>query len=161
LGEGDVVAPVRVVVEARVAVARTTARGVGGEERRQAPVELARDLLEVHEPARSRRALDPQVVAVEVVITLERLGEEVVGWDPDRAAPVGVTAEERRVRLGRRVVHLVLVSVEAEDERMLAMYSRERADAVRGEELALVQHIAQRALQAVPRRDREQALAVV
>src|SRR6185295_14811139 len=56
-----------------VAVAGTAALGVGQEDRREPPRELARDEVERQEASRSRRALDLQGVAVEVVVALERL----------------------------------------------------------------------------------------
>ena len=45
-----------------------------------------------------------EVVAVVVVELLERLDQQVVDREPDRAAPVRVAAEQSRPRLGRLVV---------------------------------------------------------
>ena len=73
-----------------------------GRGRRGAARDLARDLREVHEDARAGGALDAQVVAVEVVVALQRLDEQVVDGEPDRAAPVRVAAEEAGRRLARR-----------------------------------------------------------
>ncbi len=56
----------------------------------------------VSPPARAGRALDQQRVAVEVVVALERLDEQVVQREPHRPAPVRVAAEEARVGLARQ-----------------------------------------------------------
>src|SRR5262249_56913929 len=105
LTERDQVAPVGILAEARIiGVARPAAVGVGDEEVREAPGELLRDLPEVHRASRASGALDAQAVAVEVMVALERLDEQVVHREPDRAAPVRVAAEERRVGLGGGVV---------------------------------------------------------
>src|SRR5581483_2947728 len=70
-------------------------------------------------------------------------------------------AEERGVGLGGRVVDTVLLPVHREHERALAVHLRERANAVRREELVLVQHVAESTLETLPRRDREQPMPVV
>ena len=49
---------------------------------------------ERHAAARAGRALDLEVVAVVVVELLQRLDQQVVDREPDRAAPVGVAAEQ-------------------------------------------------------------------
>src|SRR5947199_10698277 len=121
LGEGDEVAPVGIVAEARVVpLAGAAAVGIRDEEAREPAVELLRDLTETHEAPRAGGTLDAQVVAVEVVVALERLGEQVVQREPHRAAPVGVAPEETGVRLGGRVVDLVLMPVHRENDRALA-----------------------------------------
>src|SRR5262249_28478315 len=50
-------------------------------------------LVKVHELARAARALHPVIGAVIVMVLLQRLDHEEVGGEPDRAAPVGVAAE--------------------------------------------------------------------
>src|SRR5256712_6259196 len=107
LGEGDEVAPVRIVAEARVVpLAGAAAVGVRDEEAREPAVELLRDLIEIHEPPRAGGTLDAQVVAVEVGVALKRLDEQVVHREPHRAAPVGVAPQGTAVRLGPGVVDL-------------------------------------------------------
>src|SRR5207248_11701723 len=114
------------------------------------PGELPRDLAEIHHSPGAGRTLDTQAVTVEVVITLERLDEEVIDREPDGAAPVGVAAEERGVGFGRCIVDPVLLPIHREPERALAMHLRERADAVRREELVLVEHVAEGPLEPLP-----------
>src|SRR5207253_5049080 len=78
LGEAQQITPVRIVAETRIgAVAGPAAAGVPDEEAREPPVELVRDLAERRLASRADRALDAQRVTVEVVITLERLDDEV------------------------------------------------------------------------------------
>src|SRR5207237_9653312 len=112
LAEGDEVAPGGIVAEARVVpLAGAAAVGSRDEEALAAAAEILRDLTEIHEAPRAGGALDAQVVAVEVVVALERLGEQVVQREPHRATPVGIASEETGVRLGGRVVDLVLLPV--------------------------------------------------
>src|SRR5213080_2624397 len=142
LGEAQQVAPVRIVAEAGIgAVTGPASAGVRDEEVREPPAELVGDVAERRETAGAHRTFDAHRIAVEVVIALERLDDEVVEGEPDRAAPIGVAAEEARVRLRRRVVDAVLLAVERKDERPFAMDLRERAETVRREEFPLVEHV--------------------
>src|SRR5439155_14268607 len=152
LGEAEEVAPVWVVAEARIgAVAGPAPSGVWDEEAREPPVELVRDLAERRQASRPDRALDAQRVAVKVVIAFERLDDQVVHREPDRPTPVGVAAEEAGVGFRGRVVDAVLLAVDRQDEGPLAVHLRERAEAVRGEELVLVEHVAEHALEPLAR----------
>src|SRR6185295_7165157 len=103
------------------------------EEAAEAGRELARDLAQVHELPRAGRALDPQAVAVEVVVALERLHDEVVQREPHGPAPVRVAPEERAGRLAGRVGDAVLRAVGAEHVRAVAVDARHGAEAVRPE----------------------------
>ena len=86
-------------------------------------------------------AFDLEVVAVVQVEVQQRPDDQRVHRHPDRAAPVGVAAEHAGVRLGRQVVHPVLLAVDVEDVRMLLVELRDRADAVGAQELVLVEHL--------------------
>src|SRR6185312_8678392 len=102
--EQEEVPPVRIVLERLgVAVDRPAPVTPAQEEARESPRELGRDLPEIEETAGAGRALDLQVVAVEVVESLQRLDEQVVDRKPDRSAPVRVTAEQPRARFPRLV----------------------------------------------------------
>ena len=87
LVEQDQIAPVRVLGEARVRpVARPPALVRQGRKiRARREASSLRDLLEIHQPAGAGRALDPQGVAVEVVVALQGLDQQVVQREPDRA----------------------------------------------------------------------------
>jgi len=56
--------------------------------------ELAGDLLQREHAARTGRAFDHQSVAVKLVVTFERLDDQEVDLEPDRPAPVRVSAEK-------------------------------------------------------------------
>src|SRR5882757_8585548 len=78
-------APVRILGEASFAgVAGTVPALARQKDAGQASRDLARSLADGDEAARAGRALDAQIVAVEVVIALERLDEQVVDRHPDR-----------------------------------------------------------------------------
>ena len=111
-------------------------------------------------PAGAGGALDLQAVAVEVMVALQRLDQQVVDRKPDRAAPVGVAAEEAGGGLAGLVVHPMLLAVETEDVRPVLVDAGQGADAVGREELVLVEQVAQHALQPLARRDGQQAVAV-
>ncbi len=73
------------ILEARVRrvacigpVARTDAARIRQEEIREPLRDFARDLVQGHEDAGARRALDLERLAVEVVVSLERLDQEIV-----------------------------------------------------------------------------------
>ena len=104
------------------------------------------------------RTLDLQVVAVEEVVAVERLDEQVVEREPDRAAPVRVAAEQPRDATPpartRRCTSLPIASMH---ERMVGVNARERSHSVRREELRFVEHVAKHAHEPVARRDGEQS----
>src|SRR5581483_2727575 len=162
LVEADEVPPVRIVAEAPVVpVAGTAPAGVADEQRREATCQLARDLGERHGHARSGRTLDAEIRAVEVVVALERLDQQVVDREPDGSAPIRVPAEEKRVGFRGRVVDPVLVVADADDVRSIAVHARQRTDAVRRQEFALVEHVPERPLEPLARRQREEPAAAI
>src|SRR5437762_12496338 len=82
---------VLILREARIVTQRRAAAiGVGEEEANEPCRELIGDLPEVQFLARAGGKLDLKAVAEEVVITLQRLDEQVIEREPDRPAPVGV-----------------------------------------------------------------------
>src|SRR4051812_24091997 len=119
-------APVRVGGKARVrAVAGAAAVRAGQEQARQPRRQVVRDRAQIHPPPRPRRILDAQLVAVEVVVALERLDDEVVDGQPHRAAPVRVAAEQRRARLAGGVVHAQLLPAGVEPVRLARVHLRQ------------------------------------
>ncbi len=133
LVEQHQVAQVRVLGVARVvAVAGTLPVRAGQEEAQQAPAEF------VARPRRASASLpDPvghstlEAVAVEVVVALQRLDQQVVEREPDRPAPVGVAAEEPRSRLARLVVDAVGLLPSTLEHERLSRRGRARASACR------------------------------
>ena len=63
------------------------------------------------------RALDLKLVAVEVVVALQRLDQQKVDREPDRPAPVGVAAEQAGVRFAGHVVHPIRLAHDVETDR--------------------------------------------
>src|SRR5262249_14867195 len=131
---------VRVGREARrIPVARATSGLVAQEQRRQARADRPRHLAQREALSGSGRILDREAVAIEVVVALERLHQEEVEREPDRAAPVGVAAEQAGPRLRGCVLHAMFGAADAEDVGVLLVVARHRANAVRREELLLVE----------------------
>src|SRR5439155_16344499 len=109
LVEEDHVPPVGVPLELlRPAVDRPASVRAAQEDPGEPPRELAGHLPEIQPCPGTGRALDLEVVAVEVVELLQRLDEEIVHGEPDGAPPVRVATEEPARGLGRLVVDAVL-----------------------------------------------------
>jgi hypothetical protein len=97
-------------VAALVAVARPAPRVVGEEDPGQPVRQLLRDLQEIQHAARTGGAFHLQLVVVEVVPAFERLHQQIVEREPDRAAPIGVAAEQRSRALGGGIVDTILLA---------------------------------------------------
>src|SRR5689334_6141190 len=93
LVEQHVIAKMRIPLHARVMIEyRPLALLVLQEDAREPRGELIRHLVDRHELARARRALDAKVIAVVVMKLLQRFDDEKVHREPDRPAPIGVAA---------------------------------------------------------------------
>src|SRR5262249_8073886 len=161
LVEQHQVAEVRVVgVAALVAVTGPSSGGVGEEEARQATPDLACRLQQADVSARPRRQLHQQVVAVEVVVALQSLDEEVVEREPDGTSPVRVPSEDADGGLARHVAHAEVLALELALEGAARVDAGERADSPRREELVLVEQVAEQALETRPGGDGEEAATV-
>ena len=75
--------------------------------------------------ARTRRALDLQRCAIEVIVTFYRLDQQIVNRKPDWPAPVRVPTEEISVAFSRCVIDAVLFVSHAKDIRLVAMHARD------------------------------------
>ena len=71
---------------------------------------------------------------------LERFDEEEVDGKPNRAAPVGIPAEQACLSLARLIIHPVRCRADLEFVGVLAMELAERADAERAQKFTRVQH---------------------
>src|SRR5713226_2925196 len=164
---GPVVAVEVLVEERQAAPVRVALELLGAAEDRAAPVrprekeavETPRDIRghvpEAHEAARAGRARGLEVVAEEVMELLQRLDEEKVNGEPDGTAPVGVPTKEPGGGLGRLVVHPVFLIAHAEDIGTILVIAGQRPDAMRREELLLVEHEAENSGQLLPGDDGE------
>jgi hypothetical protein len=93
-----------------------------------------------------------------VVESLERLDDQEVDREPDRPAPVRIAAEQPRRGFGRIVVHAEFLPVHVQDVRPVPMNARDRAQAERGQELVLVEQVAQDPNEPLTRRKRQKHL---
>src|SRR5262249_30528245 len=94
LVEQQIVAPVGGLLEARVRVEyRPAAIGRTPEDADEALRQQVSDRAQRQQLARTSRALHQEVVAVVAVVFLQRLDQQVIDREPDRAAPVGVAAK--------------------------------------------------------------------
>src|SRR6266511_1600191 len=149
LVEEDEVAPVRVPREPGVAaVARARAAPLRQEAARQPFGDLPGDLGEVQQPSGAYGAFDLQPAAVEVVIALERLDEEVVDREPDRTAPVGDASEDPGRAFGGVIIDAMLHAPDPEHVRLLRVNAGNRPDAVGRQELFLVEQVPEDLLEA-------------
>src|SRR5690606_21537315 len=115
--EQDVVAEVRVALELfGAAVDGAESVGVAQEEMGQAPGEFGGGLAKVDPAAGAGGELDFEFVAEVMVVLLQRFDHEVVDRKPDRAAPVGVAAEQAGGGFGGLVINAVGFAVNHEVE---------------------------------------------
>jgi hypothetical protein len=120
--EQDQVSPVRIAsVFVDLAVTRSRAVFVRQKDAGQSPGKLLRHFFERGHVSRASRALDLERFPVEEVITLERLDNEEVDREPDRATPVRVAAEEITVSLARDIIDTVFFVARAEDVWVVTM----------------------------------------
>ncbi len=113
-------------------------------EARQPPGELVGDLCQRQAPARSRRTLDAVVVPEVLVERAQRLDQQVVDRKPDRTRAswscrrraAYATRRARSRRDGWRPAR-------STTNGWLLVVPRQRADAERREELALIEHVAE------------------
>src|SRR5438105_206246 len=71
---------------------------------------------------------------------LQRFDQQVVKRKPYRTAPVRIASKQLGVRFGRLVIDPMLLPVHIQDERMIPVITRQRADAIWREELVLIKH---------------------
>src|SRR6266404_9445180 len=147
----------RVLVD--LAVTWALAVLVRQEDPREPTGKLVRNLLERHHVSRTSRALDFERLAIEKVIAFERFDDKKVDREPNRPAPIRVSAEEVTVSFSRDVIDAVLVVAHAEHVGMIAMIARDRTQTVGREEFVLIEHVAQRPAQPLARRDRQHAVS--
>ena len=98
-----------IVGEAAVgAVAGPPAVLVGAEDPHQPRGQLAGHLAEIHQPARAGRAFDPQRVAVEVVVALQGLDQQIVHGNQTGPRQLELPPNSRERRFAGLVVDALL-----------------------------------------------------
>src|ERR1700747_1898265 len=88
---------------------------------------------------------------------LKRLDEQVVHREPNGTAPIGVTAEEPGRRLAGLIVDTVLHTLRRKLVGVVTVELRQGPNAVRREELALVQHELENASELISVSDGQQS----
>ncbi len=162
LVEEQAIPPVRVALEFLGSpVHRPPARLVAQKDADQPIGDLAGDLEEVHQHTRARRAFDLEGVAVVQIVLQHGADQQGVHRHPYRAAPVGIAAEHAAVRLGRQVLHAILRALGRKHEGMIGVVARQRANAMRAQEFALVQHARQDPAQPIGIDDRHDAASAL
>src|SRR5712691_1578121 len=101
---------------------------------------FSRYLPKGHHISGSGWALNLEVVAQIVMKLLKRLDEQVVDREPNGATPVGVAPKQSRRRLAGLIVDAVLHALRRKLVRIVTVKLRQGPNAIRREELALVQH---------------------
>ena len=92
-----------------------------------------------------------------MVKLLQRFDQQEIHREPHRPAPVRVPAEETGGGLSRLVVHTIFVAIDMQHIGVFAVMLGKRSNAVRGEKLVLVQHVAEHAHELPAVYQREQA----
>ena len=72
---------------------------------------------------------------------MQRLHQEVINWEPDRAAPVTVSAEKTAITLPRHVLDRQCLTICPKLIRVVPVVPRQRPQAVVGQELVFVEHV--------------------
>src|SRR5258706_9501524 len=155
--EQDVVLEVGIVRELRMIFENGTLAVLAFQEKlREALRDFAGDFVDGEKFSRAGRTFDFEIIAVVAVELLERFDEQKVHWHPDRAAPVGVAAEDAGLGLGGPVGDFMHHAAASEAKRLVLVDFGERADAVVGKKLGFVEHPAEQAFHAMTAQQREQ-----
>src|SRR5579863_534676 len=91
---------------------------------------------------------DGEFVAQIIMESLQRFDQQIVDGEPDRSAPVGIASEQAGLRFGGFVSDAICLSVNLKLVRMVLVKFRDRADAVRGKKLGLIQQFFEYAAEA-------------
>src|SRR5262245_42689833 len=126
----------------------------------QAAAQVIGNLPQRQHATGSRGTFELEPVAVEFVELVKTFDDQVVDRHPDRTAPIGVSAEESAVRLGRNVSDFGMITVDLEDIGLVEMASRQGPNAVIRQEFALVQDALEHPGTAEGTHDREQTRIV-
>src|SRR3989442_12315611 len=158
LVEQKQIAPVRIRLE-NLQVAKSGAAAVTRAQEKvgQAVRKVPRHLPQWYGGSRAGGQLDFQTVPEVVVKLLQRFDQQEIHREPHRPAPVRVPAEETGGGLSRLVVHTVFVAIDMQHIGVFAVMLGKRSNAVRGEKLVLVQHVAEHAHELPAVYQREQA----
>src|SRR5882724_9420431 len=118
----DQITPVRVSLELfEIPEHRATTSLILQEYVRHTARQFSRYLPQGHHLSRPGWELDLEIVSEVVMELLERLDQQVIHWEPDRTAPIGVAAEQPSRRLAWLVVDPMLHVLRGELVRVVPM----------------------------------------
>src|ERR1700693_611113 len=121
----DKFAPMRISCESEiVSVTRAPTRGIRQKNTRQPRAKFVHDSLKIHHPTRTGRTFHLQPIAIEMVVPLQCLDQQIVDGEPNRSAPIRVAAEEVGAGFAGMVVDAMLCAIRYKDARIFLVELR-------------------------------------
>src|SRR5262245_18278955 len=97
------------------------------------------DIKQVHQIMGAGRELDSKRVAI-IQIKIQKCSyDHNVEWEPDPAAPVGVSAEQRSIRFAGQIADSILIAMHLEYIRMISVITGQGSNPVRAEQFVFVE----------------------
>src|SRR6266571_3275653 len=159
LVERDVIAPVRIVLKGHVGAKYSSATLlITQKDVREPPREFLRHLPQRQFLAGAGRAFYQEIVAIELLIFLERFDQQEIDGEPDRPAPVGIPPEGPGGRLARLVIHGIVPIARIKHIGMCRVILADRANTVVAQEFLGVQHAFEQSLQVIVTHDCQQGV---
>src|ERR1700738_1717749 len=100
-------------------------------------------LAKIFQNTRPARAFDLEIITVKKMVAFKGLKNQVVDWKPDRASPIGITAEQVGITLARYIIDTIFLAVGPEDVGSGRVNFRKRANSIRRKKFIFVQKIFQ------------------
>src|SRR5215471_12507615 len=115
------------------------------------------DIKQVHQIMGAGGELDSKRVAI-IQIKIQKCPyDHNVEWEPNRAAPVGVSAEHCTIRFAGHIANSVLVAMHLENVRMISVIAGQGSNPVRAEEFVFVEQLFKNTFQSYRIHKRENA----
>src|SRR5215471_14477418 len=99
------------------------------------------DIKQVHEIVGTGGELDPERVAIIQIKIQKRPYDQNVDWEPNRTAPIGVSAEHWTIRFARQIADSVVVAMHLEDVRIISVIARHGPNPVWAEEFFFIEQL--------------------
>ena len=107
------------------------------------------------------RTLHFEMVAIEVVVALDRLDDEIAGGKPNRAAPVRVAPKQPGIRFARHIFDPVHVTAGVKFVRIFLVKLRQGANPIGREKFIFIEHVPEHAFEPFARGNRDQSMPMV
>src|SRR6266571_3856553 len=148
LVERDVIAPVRIVLKGHVGAKYSSATLlITQKDVREPPREFLRHLPQRQFLAGAGRVFYQEIVAIELLVFLERFDQQEIDGEPDRPAPVGIPSKGSGGRFTRLVIHRKVPILCIEVIGMRFVILADRANTIVAQEFLGVQHAFEELLQ--------------